>query len=179
MLTIVLLVLLTAIIAFLVIAYMQPDEFRVTRSIRMKAPPQIPFDLVNDFRKWAFWSPWAKLDPAAKNHFEGAPVGTGSIFSWDGNRHVGAGRMTIEESYPSKSIKIKLEFFKPMKGLCTADYTFKPEGELTEVTWSMHGKNNLMDKAMSLIMNCEKMTGGMFEKGLAAMKDIAEKGAAS
>lgn len=170
---------LIAIAGLAVFISMRPDEFRVTRSIRMQASPQVPFDLVNDFRKWAFWSPWATLDPAAKNQFQGPPVGTGSMFSWEGNRHVGAGKMTIEESYPSHTIKIKLEFFKPMKGVSIAEYTFKQEGEQTLVTWSMSGKNTFLAKAMSLVMNCEKMMGGMFEKGLANMKNVAEKGAVS
>jgi hypothetical protein len=31
-----------------------------------------------------------------------------------------------------------------------------------------------MGKAMSLIMNCDKMVGGQFEQGLAAMKSVVE-----
>ena len=38
----------------------------------------------------------------------------------------------------------------------------------------MYGKNNFMSKAMGLIMNCEKMVGGQFEKGLAALKSLVE-----
>jgi len=32
-----------------------------------------------------------------------------------------------------------------------------------------------MGKLMSLFMNCEKMVGGHFEKGLASIKEIVEK----
>lgn len=179
MLKLILILLFIAIIAFAIYASMQPDEFRITRSTRMHVPPQVPFDLVNDFHKWANWSPWAKLDLSAKNIFEGPPVGTGSTFRWDGNRHVGAGVMTIEESHPSDLIKIRLEFFKPMKAVNTSEFTFKPEGDQTLVTWSMYGKNNFIGKVMNIIMNCDKMVGGMFEKGLASMKAIAENKGAS
>jgi hypothetical protein len=35
-------------------------------------------------------------------------------------------------------------------------------------------KNNFMGKAFGLLMNCDKMVGGDFEKGPAAMKSVAE-----
>jgi hypothetical protein len=38
----------------------------------------------------------------------------------------------------------------------------------------MSGKNDFMDKAFGLIMNFDKMVGGDFEKGLAAMKSVVE-----
>ena len=38
----------------------------------------------------------------------------------------------------------------------------------------MFGKNDFMGKAISLVMNCDKMVGAEFEKGLANMKAIVE-----
>jgi hypothetical protein len=66
------------------------------------------------------------------------------------------------------------EFFKPFKATNIAEFTFKPEGDQTVVTWSMTGKNNFMFKAVGLFMNCDKIVGGMFEQGLANLKTIAE-----
>jgi hypothetical protein len=87
---------------------------------------------------------------------------------------VGEGRMTITESRPSDLIRIKLEFFQPFAGTSIAEFTFKPGGNQTAVTWSMAGENNFMAKAIHLFMNMEKMIGGQFEKGLAQMKSVAE-----
>jgi hypothetical protein len=129
---------------------------------------------VNDFHKWEEWSPWAKLDPAAKATFEGPSAGTGAIFRWAGNKEVGEGSMTITESRPSDLIRIRLEFLKPFAATNTAEFTFKPEGDQTAVTWSMAGQNNFMSKAICLFMDRDKMVGGKFEEGLAAMKSIAE-----
>jgi hypothetical protein len=166
---------IAAIIGVLVIVVaMRPDDFCVTRTATMPAPSAVVFAQVNDFHKWDAWSPWAKMDPACKNTFDGSPAGTGAVFSWAGNRKVGAGRMTILESRPSDLIQIRLEFFKPFKATNTAEFTFKAEGNQTLVTWSMSGKNNFMGKAFGLIMNCDKMIGGDFEKGLAQMKSILE-----
>jgi hypothetical protein len=82
--------------------------------------------------------------------------------------------MTITESRPSELIRIRLEFFKPFAGTNTAEFTFKPEGNQTAVTWTMFGNNNFMAKAIHLFMNMDKMIGGQFEKGLADMKSIVE-----
>src|SRR3990172_5033607 len=68
------------------------------------------FGAGKDFHKWEAWSPWAKLDPAAKTTFEGPVSGKGASFSWAGNSEVGEGKMTIVESDPSDHIKINLDF---------------------------------------------------------------------
>ena len=83
--------------------------------------------------------------------------------------------MTILDSRPPNSIKIQLDFIKPFKGTSTAEFTFKPQGEQTLVTWSMYGKNNFIAKAIGLFIDCDKMIGGMFEQGLANMKSQVEK----
>ena len=159
---------------FLVVVSMQPSEFRVTRTATIAAPAAAVFAQVNDFHHWEAWSPWAKLDPAMKQSYEGAPSGTGAIYAWAGNNQVGEGRMTIMESRPSDLIRVKLEFLKPFAATNTAEFTFIPEGDQTTVTWSMAGKNNFIAKAVHLFMDMDTMVGGQFEKGLARMKSAVE-----
>ena len=144
------------------------------RSATISAPAPAVFAQVNDFHNWEAWSPWAKLDPAAKATFEGPSTGTGAIFKWAGNKEVGEGSMTITESRPSDLIRIKLEFLRPFEATNSAEFTFKPEGNRTGVTWSMEGKNNFIAKAVCLFMNMDKMVGGQFEQGLAQMKAVVE-----
>ena len=85
--------------------------------------------------------------------------------------------MTITESRPSDLIRIKLEFLRPFEATNSAEFTFKPEGNRTAVTWSMEGKNNFIAKAVCLFMNMDKMVGGDFEKGLASLKSVSESAA--
>jgi uncharacterized protein YndB with AHSA1/START domain len=160
------------VILFLAIVAMQPSAFRTVRSGTIAAPPAAVFAQVNDFHNWDAWSPWAKLDPTMKQTYEGAPSGTGAVYSWFGNGNVGEGTMTLTESRPSDLIRIKLEFRKPFKATNAAEFTFKPEGNQTVVTWSMSGRKNFMIKAFGLFMNMDKMVGGQFEKGLASMKSV-------
>jgi hypothetical protein len=162
------------VIVFVIVVAMQPSEFHVARSAAISVPAPAVFTQVNDFHKWEAWNPWGKIDPAMKQAYEGAPAGTGAIYTWVGNKEVGEGRMTITESHPSDLIRIKLEFFKPFAGNSVAEFTFKPEGDQTVVTWSMAGENNFTAKAIHLFMAMDKMIGGQFEKGLAQMKSIVE-----
>jgi uncharacterized protein YndB with AHSA1/START domain len=174
MLNIILILVAIAVIIFIIVAAMQPSDFRVTRTATISAPASAVFAQVNDLQKWEAWSPWAKLDPEARNSFEGPVSGTGAIMRWAGNNKVGQGSMTIMESHPDKFISFKLEFLKPFTATNTAEFTFTSENDQTTVMWSMYGKNNFMGKAMGLIMNCEKMVGGQFEKGLATLKSVVE-----
>lgn len=170
----ILIVVAVIIVVFLVIVALQPSDFHVARSVAIAAPPEAVFPQVNELKKWEAWSPWMKIDPAMKQTYEGPAAGNGAVMSWTGNSQVGEGRMTLTESRTNELARFKLEFFKPMAGVCTADFTFKPEGNQTTVTWSMDGKNNFVAKAMCLFMSMDKMVGGQFEKGLASMKTIVE-----
>jgi uncharacterized protein YndB with AHSA1/START domain len=164
-----------AIIAVLIgVIATRPAEYRVVRSATLGAPPQDVFTQVNNLRLWEAWSPWAKLDPAMTKSYEGPAEGRGATHKWSGNKHVGEGKVTITESQPPERIRMKLEFIKPFKCQNDVEFTFTPVNDQTLVTWSMMGHNNFMAKAMGLIMNMDKMVGGDFEKGLAAMKSVVE-----
>ena len=171
--------LLVLVALFLIVVALQPSSFRVARSTTIAAPPSVVFAQVNDFHKWEAWNPWDKIDPAMKRTYEGAPSGAGAIYAWVGNSDVGEGKMTITESRPGELVRINMEFFKPMAGTSTTEFTFAPEGGGTLVTWSMFGDNNFVGKAMCLFMNMDTMIGGQFEKGLADMNKAAESAAAT
>ena len=82
------LVALAVVVAGLaVVIALQPSDFRVSRTTTIAAPAPVVFAQVNDFHNWTAWSPWAKLDPSMKQTYEGAPAGTGAIYTW-----VGTGR---------------------------------------------------------------------------------------
>jgi hypothetical protein len=170
----ILLGIVVVIAVFIVIIALQPSEYRIERSATIVAPPAVVFAQVNDFHKWEAWSPWAKLDPSAKNTYAGPTAGTGAFFSWAGNDKVGEGRMTMLESRLNDHIQIRLDFLKPFPSTATAGFDFKPDGNQTIVTWSMTGQNNFVSKAIFLFVSMDKMLGGEFEKGLANLKIVSE-----
>src|SRR5215467_5069958 len=140
--------LVLVVVGVAILVALQPSEFRVARAATMAAPPSLVFAQVNDFHKWDAWSPWEKLDPAMTRRYEGAPAGAGAIYAWSGNGQVGEGRMTVTESRPSELIRIDLRFLRPFAATNTAEFTFRPEGDRTAVTWSVSGRNNFMAKAV-------------------------------
>jgi hypothetical protein len=63
---------------------------------------------------------------------------------------------------------------KPFAATNTAQFAFEPDGDQTDVTWSMSGQNTFMMKAFHLVMDMDKIVGGQFEQGLAQMKSAVE-----
>jgi hypothetical protein len=174
------LIALAVVVAGLVaVVALQPGDFRVSRSATIAAPAPVVFAQVNDFHKWTAWSPWATLDPAMKQTYEGASAGAGAVYTWAGNREVGEGRMTIVESRPSDLVRVQLDFVKPFAGTGVAEFTFRPEGDRTAVTWTMTGEKNFVAKGIHLVMNMDRMIGRDFDEGLARMKAVAEAAARS
>ncbi|HEY8162665.1 MAG TPA: SRPBCC family protein [Methylocystis sp.] len=173
--TLFLLVVLALISGLIAYISLQPNTFKITRSAIIDAPPETIYPLINDLHSWEAWSPWARLDPNAKNSFDGSPLGPGASMSWSGNNKVGAGKMTIKESSQNERIRLKLEFSRPMQAASDVQFDLAPVGETrTEVAWAMSGRNEFMGKAMAVFMNMDKVVGAQFELGLANLKAVAE-----
>jgi hypothetical protein len=153
----------------------RPTNFRVTRSAAMACQPSAIFPHVNNFRNWSTWSPWERLDPAMRKTYEGPPEGVGAVYRWSGNGQVGEGSTTITEARPHERIRMRLQFVRPFACDNPVEFTFRPQGNETIVTWDMTGKYNFITKAMDLAINMDKMTGGQFEQGLANLRAIVER----
>jgi Polyketide cyclase / dehydrase and lipid transport. len=167
------------IVLFLIVVATRPSEYRVSRSAVINATPDTVFPHVNELRKWEAWNPWGKVDPNMKLTYEGPEAGVGASYLWAGDSSVGEGKATITDSKPAELVRLKLDFYKPMPGTSDAEFTFKPQGAATEVTWAMSGKNNFLGKIVCMFMNMDKMMGEQFEKGLADMKTAVEATAAA
>ncbi|HRQ90062.1 MAG TPA: SRPBCC family protein [Bacteroidia bacterium] len=171
----ILLVLAAAIAILLVAAAFRPDTIHVSRSTTIAAPPAAVFAVINDFRRWGEWSPWAKLDPEMKVSLEGPPTGVGAVYKWSGNNEVGEGSATLVESVPDEKVGMKLSFVRPFPGDSDVQFTFAPEGDGTKVTWSMQSPQPYVAKLVGVFMDCEKMCGDSFLEGLANLKQVVEK----
>lgn len=163
-----------AVAGILVYAALQPDTFRVSRTASIKAPPEKIYPLIDDFRNWPAWSPYEKKDPAMKRMLSGAPAGVGAVYAWDGNSDVGQGRMEIIETTPASKVAIKLDFLKPFEGHNMAEFTLRPSGDGTAVTWAIHGPMPFFSKVICLFLDMDKMIGRDFEQGLANLKASSE-----
>lgn len=149
------------------------STYEVTRSALIPAPAEDVFPLVNSFLEWTKWSPWENVDPELNRSYSGSEAGVGATYAWSGNRKAGSGTMEIVESDFPRSIKVRLEFTKPFKAVNPTTFTFTPADGGTQVTWRMTGENKGLAKIFAMIVNMDKMVGGDFERGLAALSAAA------
>ncbi|MEI6201045.1 MAG: SRPBCC family protein [Enhydrobacter sp.] len=188
---IVIIVILVVAGGILIYAATKPNNFRVERSLAIKAPPEKIYAQIADLKAWQAWSPYEKKDPGMKRTLSGAPNGKGAVYEWDGNKNVGAGRMEVIEATAPSKVGIKLDFLKPFEGHNTAEFTMYASGgplkgagplngeaapaNTTTVTWAMYGPSPFMMKVMGTFMNMDRMIGDDFAVGLANLKALVEK----
>lgn len=165
--------LLALVLLILLTAATRPDHFRVERVLQVSAPAATVHAAINDFRAWAAWSPWEKIDPTMQRTYSGEASGKGAVYAWSGNGKAGAGRMEILESAPA-SITIRIDFFKPFAASNTVEFTLTAESDGTRVSWAMYGPSPYISKLMGLVFNLDKMIGRDFEAGLANMRAVTE-----
>ncbi len=168
-------VLVAVALVCVILVALQRSDYRVESSTTIAASPAKVFAQVNDFHNFEAWSPWAELDPDATMTYSGPEAGKGATAAWAGNDQVGAGTMTIVDSRPDEAVSIKVEFTEPFEGSTNSDFTFKPEGDQTKVTWAMHGQHGFVEKAVCLVMGGLDMMAANQKKGLANLKRISEQ----
>ncbi|WP_026602729.1 SRPBCC family protein [Methylomonas sp. 11b] len=171
----ILIVLAMAIVCILIYAATKPDNFRVQRSISIRATPETIFPLINDLHSMQTWSAWEKVDPGMKRTYSGAASGPGSIYEWEGNQEIGQGRIEILDAAAPAKITIRMDFIKPFPARNTLEFVLQAEAGSTRVTQAIFGPSPYISKVMSLVFSMDKMIGGKFAESLAELKTIAEK----
>jgi uncharacterized protein YndB with AHSA1/START domain len=161
-------------LALVIFIATRSDTLHVERSALINAPADVVFAIINDLHQWILWSPYDKRDPHMQKTFEGAPVGPGASYAWNGNKEVGEGRLTIVDCTPGELVTMQLEFTRPFACQNRVDFKLVPTADGTRVSWIMEGKNNFISKAMSLIINMDKVVGTDFEQGLANLNSVAQ-----
>lgn len=157
----------------LVVALFLPASAHVERSTFIQAPPSTVFALLNDFREFNRWSPWAKLDADTRYTFEGPPTGTGARMTWHSEHPgVGSGSQQIVASSAPRRVEVVLEFGD--QDPARAYYDLQALGGGTQVTWGFDSEfgYNLVGRYFGLLL--DGWIGADYEKGLANLKVLAE-----
>ena len=74
----------------------------------MKAPAEVIFDNVNDFKSWQYWGPWLELDSTIVASYPEITSGVGASYSWIGKD--GSGSMKTISLVPNKEIIQQIDF---------------------------------------------------------------------
>jgi uncharacterized protein YndB with AHSA1/START domain len=175
MLPIIATIVVVLLVAFLAYVASRPDTFQVRRSMTIDAPPETVFAHINDLHCWTEWSPWEHKDPTMKRTYNGASSGPGAMYAWEGNKDVGMGSMEITDATPPSRVAMKLDFLKPFEAHNLVEFALVPQGNLTNLTWTIHGPVPYFAKILHLFINMDSMIGKDFEAGLSALKTVAEQ----
>lgn len=156
------------------VAATRPDAFQVSRTLAIKASPEKLFPLINDLRTFNTWNPFVTGDPDAKLAYSGPPSGPGAMNAF-GPGKGGTGTLSIVEAVPSSKVVMSLDMTRPLEAHNRVEFTLRPQGDATQVTWAMTGSVPLVGKVVHLLIDMDKMVGGQFDKGLTDLKALAEK----
>ena len=142
------------VVLFLAVVATRPSAYHVERKLEIPAPPDLVFGVLNDLHQFAgvfvlFGSPLEQQDPNMQKTFEGPAAGGGQSYAWKGNKDVGRGKMTIQESVPGQKVGLQLEFMEPMKSTSTCALTLAGTPTGSVVMWSMDGNHIFIGKAMA------------------------------
>lgn len=164
---------------FIAVVATRPTAYHVERKLEVAAPADSVFGVLNDLHRFSgclvfFGSPFETRDPNMQKAFAGPAAGVGQSYAWSGNKEVGKGKVTIEESVPGQKVGMKLEFVEPMQSTAAFGLTLAGTPTGSSVTWSMDGNHNFLGKAFGLFMDMDKMLGADLEMGLAQVKTLAE-----
>jgi effector-binding domain-containing protein len=160
-----------SIILLVLIGFALPRVHQVEVSSEIDAQPATVFALVNDFRRFTLWAPWADTDPNARFIYSGGNRGTGATVTWDGTI-IGSGTQTITESRPFEYVGMVMNAGEP--GEARSWFRLEPGVGTTIVHWGFEA-----DYGMNIVGRYfASMLGGVvardYESGLANLRELAE-----
>jgi effector-binding domain-containing protein len=165
--------------AFVVTGYLLPKQVHIERSITVDRPASMMFELLNSYRYFNDWSPWAGRDPQAEFIISGPESGVGARMNWSGDSQlVGSGWQQIVASKPYEQIDIVLDF--DAQGVADTGFLLEAQGDSTRVTWFFDSDLtkgvNVLDSFLARYFGLlfDRWVGGDYETGLANLKQFAE-----
>jgi len=171
---VVVIVFMVGVSAVLLLASRRPDSFHVQRSLRMQAPAEKIYALIQDMQAFQRWNPYAKKDAEMRTSYYGPASGVGAGQRFEGKRS-GTGSLEIVGTQAPSELRMRLDMSAPLQAHNDIRFTLQPEGNATTVTWAMDGASPLIAKLAGLFFSMDHMIGADFETGLADLKALAER----
>jgi len=156
---------------FILIGFALPRHARVDVETVIDAHPATVFALVNDFRRFALWSPWLDTDPNARIVYSGPARGVGATMTWDG-AIIGSGTQIIAASTSFEHVETLIN--PGESGEARSWFDLSGVDGMTTVIWSFETDNglNIVARYFSLVLN--GVVRRDYTAGLASLRDLAE-----
>jgi len=168
------LLLLLIIIAGAIYIATLNSSYDIARTKVIKAPIQVVYNNVNDYKNWPEWSPWIEKDSSATLNFADKTSGEGGSYSWNGEI-LGEGSIETTTTKTNENINQKITFIKPWESQSDIYWNFKSVEGGTEVVWGMKGELDFMSRAfMTFTGGIEKEVGANYERGLFKLDSVLQ-----
>ena len=162
---------LGSLILLVLIGFALPREHRIEVREEIDAHPATVFALVNDFRRYTLWAPWADTDPNARFIYSGNNRGVGATVTWDGTI-LGSGTQTISESRPFEYVGIVMSPGEP--GEARSWFRLEPGVGTTIVYWGFEADYGMNIVGRYFASMLGSVVARDFEAGLANLREVAE-----
>lgn len=166
--------LFAVIVAVLILAAARPSDYRVERTVVVKAPPEKVYTLLEDVRRWPDWSMEDTKDPALKRQFFGPSRGTGAGYDWAGGMHSGKGRATITEAQPPTRLVVQVMVKEPYEDKSRLEIDLSPHDSGTLLRWAASGGMSYFTRITTTFTTMDAVMGPKVEDNLARLKLLAE-----
>lgn len=160
-----------SLVLLVLIGFALPRVHRVEVTTEIDAQPATVFALVNDFRRFTLWAPWADTDPNARFMYSGTSRGTGATVTWDGTI-IGSGTQSITESRPFEYIGIVMSPGEP--GEAKSWFRLEPGVGTTRVGWGFEADYGMNIVGRYFASMLGSVVARDYELGLANLKELAE-----
>ncbi|MDT8320990.1 MAG: GyrI-like domain-containing protein [Xanthomonadales bacterium] len=168
-----------AALLFVLVGLFLPREVHVERQVAIERPAITVFTLLNGYRSFLAWSPWAGRDPDAVYELSGPATGVGARLSWEGDpRLVGSGWQEITEVQPNEWVRSKLNF--DLQSAADTWFRIDETAGGALVTWGFDSDlvsgqgfvGGLLARYFGLFF--DRWIGTDYERGLVKLKTYAE-----
>ncbi len=165
-------ILLVIVAIGVILGLVGPKSYDFSRSKVIAASAEQIWPYVTSFQKAHAWTPFARMDTTMTAEYSGEEGAVGSKLAWK-SKKMGRGEQTLTALDPYKSADSELKFFQFWgEGHATSYFHLKDTIGGTKVTWGMHGENGFVNRAVSALMNADKMMGPIFLSGLNNLDSI-------
>lgn len=160
------------LVVVFVIGFALPSEFKVERSISIKADANQVYPYLADLRQWKAWGLWFQLDPNMNVVYSGPEQDVGMRSVWESESQ-GSGEMELIALDPDRRIIYTL-YFPEFDMKSTGELIITQEQGQTLVRWMNYGdiEGGPLNNYFALVM--DSMIGPDFEAGLTNLKQLVE-----